>query len=233
MTRAARILVVDDEEPNRKLLRDILTPLGYEVREAIDGEQALSSVAREIPDLVLLDVMMPLMNGYDVCKALKSNPLTRLVPVVMVTTLDDLYGKLKAVDLGADEYLGKPFNMAELTTRVRSLLSLKRFTDDLEHASRVLESIARVVEGRDSYTGDHCKRLGDYAARVGKAMGLPEEDLKILRLGGIFHDLGKIAVSDAILNKPGGLTAEEFELIKGHPATGSDLCRGLSTAPRK
>jgi putative two-component system response regulator len=227
--RKIRILVVDDEIVNRTLLRGILTPLGYEVVEAADGEAALAQVAARPPDLVLLDVLMPRLNGYEVCRALKGDPRSRLVPIILLTGLDHIDDKIKAADVGADEFLTKPFNVAELTTRVRSLLSLKFFTDELEHASTVLESVALVVEGRDQYTGNHCRRLGEYSARVGKALGVSEEDLRILRLGGIFHDLGKIAVSDIVLNKPGRLTAEEWTAMRRHPVVGAELCQSMRT----
>lgn len=227
-----RILVVDDEEANRNLLREILRPLGYLVREAADGEEALAVVAESTPDLILLDLMMPRMNGYEVCRELKSDPRTRLVPIIILTTLEQLQDKIKAIDLGADDFLNKPFHTIELTTRVRSLLSLKHFTDEFELASKVLRSIALVVEGRDRYTGDHCKRLGEYAVRIGKTLGLGQEDLETLLLGGIFHDLGKIAVSDLVLNKPAPLTPEEFAVMKTHPAVGADLCGAMRTMAR-
>lgn len=231
MTRE-QILVVDDESANRRMMRELLEPLGYVVREAADGEEALEAVAREVPDLVLLDVMMPRRDGHSVCRALKADPRTRLVPVVMLTSLDQLPDRVRALDLGVDDYLTKPFEVAELAARVRSLLALKRFTDDLEDAGRVLESIALCVESRDRYTGDHCRRLGEYGVRVGRALGLGGEDLATLRLGGVFHDLGKVAISDSILNKPGRLTPEEFDAMKTHSAIGADLCKGLRTLQR-
>ena len=229
---AERILVVDDEEANRNLLREILRPLGYQVREAADGDEALAAVAESTPDLILLDLMMPRLNGYEVCRELKSDPRTRLVPIIILTTLEQLQDKIKAIDLGADDFLNKPFHTVELTARVRSLLSLKHFTDEFELASKVLRSIALVVEGRDRYTGDHCKRLGEYAVRIGKTLGLDQEDLETLWLGGIFHDLGKIAVSDSVLNKPAPLTLEEFGVMKTHPAVGADLCGAMRTMER-
>jgi len=230
--RAARILVVDDEEANRKLLREILEPQGYVLREAADGEEALAALRESAPDLVLLDLVMPKRDGYSVCREIKNDPRTRLVPVIILTTLDQMQDKLKAVDLGADDFLNKPFHTIELTTRIRSLLALKHFTDEFEHASGVLQSIALVVEGRDRYTGDHCRRLGQYAVRIGKTLGLGQEDLETLWLGGIFHDLGKIAVSDVVLNKPAPLSAEEFALMKTHPTVGANLCRSMRTMER-
>jgi len=230
--RTTRILVVDDEVVNRALLRGILTPLGYEVVEAEDGEAALAQVAARLPDLVLLDVLMPRRNGYEVCTALKSDPRSRLVPIILLTGLDQVDDKIKAADVGADEFLTKPFNVAELTTRVRSLLSLKFFTDELEHASTVLESVALVVEGRDHYTGNHCRRLAEYAQRVGRELKVSADDLRILQLGGVFHDLGKIAISDMVLNKPGKLSPDEWQLMRRHPLTGFELCQSMRTMGR-
>lgn len=224
-----RILVVDDEAQNRRFMRRILEPLGYEVVEASDGDEALAAVARDAPDIVLLDIQMPRRDGYSVCKAIKSDPRTRLVPVVIVTSLDQIPDKVKAVELGADDYLAKPVNITELTTRVRSLATLKQFTDELEHSSRVFEGIARVAERRDAYTHNHGKRIGEYAMEIGRALGLGDADLGTLRLAGVFHDLGKIAVPDGILHKPARLTVEEFGTMKSHPTVGADLLRPMRT----
>ncbi|HEV3028085.1 MAG TPA: HD domain-containing phosphohydrolase, partial [Planctomycetota bacterium] len=168
-------------------------------------------------------------DGYSVLEALKSDPKTRLIPVVMLTTHDQITDKVKAVEIGADDYLPKPFNLVELKARVKSLLSLKRFTDELEHASEVLEAIAACVENRDRYTGNHCRRLADYAVALGKDLGLAEPELLILKLGGALHDLGKVAVSDNILNKPGRLSPEELGIMRTHPAIGADLCGKMRT----
>ena len=225
----ARILVVDDEHLNRMLLKKILLPMGFQVREATNGEEALAAVAAELPDIILLDVMMPKLDGYVVCQKLKTDPRTRLIPIIMLTSLDQLPDKLKGVKLGVDDFLVKPFNIAELMTRVRSLLSLKQYTDDLEHAENVLESIALTVEERDAYTSGHCIRVGRYAVAVGKHFGLGEDDLKVLRLAGTFHDLGKIAIPDFILRKPGPLTLEERNQMQGHAAKGADLVTPMRT----
>ena len=227
-----RILVVDDEAQNRRFMRRILEPLGYQVTEAGDGEEALASVGTSIPDIILLDIQMPRMDGYAVCRTLKSDPRTRLIPVVVVTSLDQIPDKVRAVELGADDYLAKPVNITELTTRVRSLVTLKHFTDELEHSSRVFEGIALVVERRDAYTHHHGKRIGEYATHIGKALNVSETDLGTLRLAGIFHDLGKIAVPDGILHKPGRLTTDEFGTMRSHPTVGADLVRPMKTMER-
>jgi len=224
-----RILVVDDENSNRAIVRRILASEGYEVVEAADGAEAVAAIEGRLPDLVLLDLEMPGLDGYGVLRVLKENPRSRLVPVVMLTGHSQLPEKLRALEIGADDYIHKPFNLTELSARVRSLVSLKRFTDELENASQVLEGIALCVENRDRYTGNHCKRLARYSERLGEALGLGEEDRRILRLGGVLHDLGKIAISDTILNKPGPMTPEESERMKTHPVVGADLCGRMRT----
>lgn len=223
------VLIVDDEAANRRLVREVLEPEGYRLREAEDGERAMGEIDRDPPDIVLLDVLMPGVDGYTVCRRLKRDPRTRLIPVVMVTSLDQLPDKLRAVDLGADDYLLKPFNPVELTARVKSLLSLKSFTDELENASRVLWSLALAIEARDACTGDHCRRMADSAVRLGQALGLGDEDQKVLRLGAHMHDLGKIGVSDSVLNKPGPLSVDEVAAVRRHAAVGYDLCKPMRT----
>jgi putative two-component system response regulator len=227
-----RILIVDDEPANRGLVRRVLEPQGYQVIEAGDGVEALALIAQSLPDLILLDLNMPKLGGHAVVESVKRDPRTRLIPVVMLTSQDQFSEKMRAMESGVDDYLIKPFNTVELVTRVRSLINLKRFTDELEHASKVIEGIAVVVESRDRYTGSHCKRLGLYAARIGRHLKLGEEDLRILQLGGVLHDLGKIAVPDAVLNKPGKLTPEEYDIMKSHSAVGSELLRNLRTLER-
>jgi putative two-component system response regulator len=225
----SRILVVDDEPMNRVLVRQALESESCQIVEASNGAEAVRTVALAPPDLVLLDLEMPVLDGYSVLEALKTDPKTRLIPVVMLTTHDEMCDKVKAVEIGADDYLPKPFNIVELRARVQALLSLKHFTDELEHASQVLEAIALCVENRDRYTGDHCRRLGDYATALGRDLGMDEPDLRILKLGGALHDLGKIAVSDTILNKPGRLTPEECEIMRIHPSVGADMCGKMRT----
>ncbi|HLF92097.1 MAG TPA: HD domain-containing phosphohydrolase [Planctomycetota bacterium] len=224
-----RILIVDDEAIHRRFMRKALVSQGYWVQEAADGQEALDTVAAAPPDLILLDLQMPRLDGFEVCARLKADPLTRLLPIVIVTSLDQLPDRIRALDLGVDDFLNKPVNVTELRTRVRALLRLKEYTAELEHASIVLAGIARVVEQRDAYTGCHGSRVAEAAVRLGGAMGLSGEDLKTLRLGALFHDLGKIAVPDAILRKPGPLTTEEYAVMKSHATVGADLCKPLRT----
>ncbi len=223
------ILIVDDEPTNRRLARVILTPLGYHLREAADGEEALESVREEIPDLVLLDVTMPKRDGYSVCEELKQNVKTKLVPIIMLTSLHQIEDKIKGIELGVNDFLTKPFHTAELIARVRSLLALKHYTDELENAAMVLKGVAEVVERRDAYTGHHCQRVGDYGASIALAMGLGDEDVKIIRQAGMFHDLGKIGIPDDILRKPDVLTAEERKIMKTHAVAGAELVEPMTT----
>ena len=226
-TSKYRILIADDDPKIRTLLKLMLEKQDYEVIEAKDGQEVLDSIPELKPDLVILDVQMPRLDGFTTCDRIKSDPKTRLLPVIILTTLSDDDQKIKGVTRGADDYVGKPFNPTILAARVQALLSLKRFTDDLENASRIMESLALAVEGRDRYTSRHCRRLSAYASAVGKKMGSDEETLHDLRLGGIFHDLGKIVISDGILNKNGALTPKEWEDMRTHPVSGADLVKEM------
>jgi putative two-component system response regulator len=221
------ILVVDDSFANRDLLRRRLEQEGYLVETAESGDGAFARLHGDYPDLVLLDVVMPGTSGLDVCARLKSEPATRLLPVVLMTTLDSPEVRLDGIGVGADDFLLKPVNLSELIARCRSLIRLKRHTDDLESAEALLFSLAAIVEARDAYTAGHCQRLSKYATAVGEALDLGSADLQTLARGGVLHDLGKIALPDAVLNKPGRLSAEEFALMQRHPVVGDELCSRL------
>jgi len=223
------ILVVDDNALNRQFLKDELEDKGYLVSTAEDGEEALAIVAENPPDLILLDVMMPKLDGYEVCRRLKSDERTILIPVVMVTALTASHERIKGIGVGADDFLSKPYNRLELLTRVRSLLKLKRHTDELENAETVLFTLALSVESKDPYINDHCERLARYSVALGRKQGLPPEQLKALHRGGILHDLGKIGVPDSILLKPGPLNDVERAVIREHPAIGEKICAPLKS----
>ena len=226
---ATTILVVDDEPANRELMIELLQPQGYKIVTAVDGQAALEEFARNQPDLVLLDIMMPRVDGVEVCRRLKKNPESRLTPIVLVTALSAKEDRVRGIEAGADDFLNKPVDRIELLARVRSLLNLKAYTDELERAESVLFALARSIEGRDPYTGGHCERLSDYSERLGRRIGLPEEQITALRRGGIVHDIGKVAVPDAILLKPGKLTPEEWKIMRQHPAVGESICTPLKS----
>jgi putative two-component system response regulator len=221
-TSSQRVLVVDDEAPCAELLVELFTLEGFDVQVAADGESALASIERGAPDIVLLDIGLPGIDGIEVCRTIKQNPLTRLTPVVLVT----------GIDAGADDFVSKPFDADELRARVRSLTRLKRHTDDLESAESIIVSLALTVEARCPYTEGHCERLANYSVALGRALGLSGEDLAALSRGGYLHDVGKIGVPDSVLLKPGRLTPAEFSLIKEHPVIGERLLGNLrSLAP--
>jgi len=225
--QGSKIIVIDDTDVSAEVLRRLLLRDGYAVEVARDGEAGLAAVRRVAPDLILLDVMMPGIDGFEVCRRLKSDPATRLTPVVLVTTLDGRDDRIKGMDAGADDFITKPVDGMELRARVRALLRLKRYTDELDSAEAIILSLARTVEARDPNTEGHCERLACYAVRMGEALGLREEDLAALYRGGFLHDLGKVAIPDSVLMKPGPLTPEEYELVKRHTIVGDELCAGL------
>jgi putative two-component system response regulator len=221
------ILVVEDEPPNRELLVRMLSREGYRVDSVGDGEAALAAIEQKGPDLVLLDVRLPAMSGFDVCRWIKQRPATRLTPVVLVTGLHARQHKIKGIEAGADDFLGKPFDHEELIARVGSLVRLKRYTDELESAESVILSLALTVEARDPYTEGHCHRLAAYAKALGADLHLHADDLASLERGGYLHDVGKISVPDAVLQKPSKLTTEEYETMKRHTVIGERLCGEL------
>lgn len=228
----ARILVVDDDDTGRQLTMDMLALRGYTVEGVADATSGRRRIQDWHPDLVLLDVVLPDQSGIALCRQLKDNPQTRLIPVILITGLTDRNSKLAGIEVGADDFLNKPMDPQELFARVQSLLRLKRFTDELENAEDVLFSLALGVEARDSYTQGHCERLANYAAALGRRLRLPDEDVLALRRAGVLHDIGKIGVPDAILRKPGGLTAEEWRVMRRHPILGEEICHPLRSLTR-
>lgn len=229
---AGRVLVADDAPANLDGLRQLLTALGYDVLTAKDGAEALEIAGREHPDIVLTDIRMPKKDGFEVCRELRSNGPTRLTPVILVTGAVENNDKIRAIDAGASEFLSKPIDISELKVRVRSLVQLKRFTDDLDSAEAVLRSMAMTIEARDKYTDGHCQRLAHYAVALGESLRLPEEDLLALERGGYFHDIGKIGIPDAVLLKRGKLTAAERRIMVQHPVIGERLCGDLRVLHR-
>jgi putative two-component system response regulator len=227
--RAQSILVVDDKIDTVLLLRELLTSRGYRVVTASDAHEAQEALREGKPDLILLDVVMPGKSGYELCRELKADPTTRLIPIIMITGLTDREDRIRGIEAGADDFLSKPLYPEELFARVRSLLKLKEFTDELDNAEAVLFSLALGVEARDPYTGDHCARLARYGADLGKHLGLGHDDLVALKRGGYLHDLGKVTIPDVILKKHSGLSPEEWEIMKRHPITGEEICRPLKS----
>jgi putative two-component system response regulator len=222
--RTPKILIVDDEPKNLKLLEAFLLPFQYEILKAENGEHALSIISRTDIDIVLLDVMMPRMDGFEVCRRIKSDENTRMIPVIMVTALDDTEARVKAIEQGADDFITKPPNRVELQARVKSLVKVKILNNTLTSLESVLFSLANTVEAKDEYTSGHTLRVSELAVALGKKMDLSTYDIDSIKIGGIIHDVGKIGVPKSIINKPGRLEPEEFEIMKTHPFIGYKIC---------
>ena len=221
------ILVADDQATNRELLAELLTTQGFTVITVSDGAEALDQLTKVPVDLVILDVLMPRMNGFEACRKIKANTETYLIPVVLVTALSDKQDRIEGLRASADDFLTRPVDRAELLARVQSLIKLKQRTDELERAESVLFALARSIEGKDPYTGGHCERLAQYSASLGHHLGLADEQVTALRRAGVVHDIGKIAVPDSIILKPTSLTPEEWKLMREHPVVGERICAPL------
>jgi putative two-component system response regulator len=224
-----KILVVDDHSSSRMTAVALLSVEGYEVLEAENGQAALDCVIVADPDLILLDVMMPGIDGYEVCRHLKQDERTRLTPVVFVTALNDRRARLRGIEAGGDDFLTKPFDQLELSARVKSLIRQKRLNEDLDHASKVLFSIARAVESRDPNTGDHCERLVIQGKAFGEFLKLPRNEVRDLMWGGYLHDIGKVGIPDSVLLKTGKLDPDEWLTMQQHVLIGEKICQPLRT----
>jgi putative two-component system response regulator len=226
------VLVVDDDEAIVSLLKHVLTREGYATMDCRDGESALEAVRGRQPDVVLLDVAMPGINGFEVCRRLKTDAATRLLPVLLITGLPDHHHRIEGLKAGADDFLTKPIDLHELLARVASLTRIKRYTDDLESAASIICTLATMVEARDGDTPGHCNRMSNYATALGRHLGLPDVDLQALQRGGFIHDIGMLAIPETVSEKQTKLTPEEFELIKSHTIIGDSLIANLkSLAP--
>ena len=223
----ANILVVDDDPLTATFLRTVLEEDGYHVRVAPDGQEALDMIAAEAPDLVVLDLEMPRMGGFEVCYRLKQAPATRLLPILILTAQNPKDVRLPAWELGADEFLAKPAHHHDVLTRCRALLRVKRLTDELDSAEAVVFALARTLEAKSVYTQGHSERVGRYAVALAENLGLSAGEIDILHRGAALHDIGKIGVPDSILDKPGELTDEEYEVVKQHPMQGIRILEPL------
>jgi len=227
-----RVLVVDDMTTNRLLVRAQLQPAGYSITEATNGEEALKFIAGQDFDVVLLDIMMSGMSGVEVCRRIRLSFDRTQLPIIMLTSLKDSGDLVSAMEAGANDYITKPFNEAELFARVKSAAENKRLTDRLDDTESVLFALARMVEAKDETTGDHCDRLAHMARMFGEVLGLHHDELEALRRGGVLHDIGKLGIPDVILLKPGPLDDEEWVIMRQHTTIGERLCGSLRTMRR-
>lgn len=245
-----KILIVDDEEANLRLLSRWLIPLGYDIEIAVNGAEAVQKAVESRPDLIILDIMMPVMDGYEACSLIKAAPETKIIPIIMVTALNDRESKLKGLSVSANDFLSKPIDQSELTIRVKNLLRIKAYEDFMLNHSLILEKevqertvdlrkminemvqkLTAAAEFRDTDTGAHISRVGYYSRIMANAMSLEPDFIERITFASQLHDIGKIGIPDSILLKPGPLTREEFEVIKTHSVIGEKILSG-STYPK-
>jgi putative two-component system response regulator len=224
-----KVLVVDDDPNVTRFLTRLLAAEGHDVTVAEDGPGALDAIAGKPPDVILLDIVLPGINGLDICRRLKRDVQTRLLPVILITGLTDREPKIEGLEAGADDFLTKPVDPQELLARVRSLGRMKRYTDDLDSAAAIIMMLAVMIEGRDGLTAGHCHRMANYATALGRRLGIGDDALRALHRGGFLHDVGMLTVPDSVLRKPGRLMAAEYELVKSHTLVGDSLCQTLRT----
>ena len=228
-SRRPLVLVVDDSAANRELIEACLAGIDCDVRLAADGPSAIRITEETRPDLVLLDVQMPGMDGYEVCQQIKANPATRLLPVVMITALDQTEDRVKALEWGADDFMTKPVQRIELVARVNSALRLNALYSNLDSAEQVIFALAAAVEAKDLLTERHTQRVAEAARRLGTRLRLPQASLDALYRGGIIHDIGKIGVSESILLKSGPLDTHERDRMQAHPIIGESIVAPLQS----
>jgi putative two-component system response regulator len=248
MNKKARVLTVDDEEQVLNLIKNVLSDYDYEIFLAKDGPEALEMVKEVSPDVILLDIQMPGMNGIEVTKALKENNETKIIPIVILSGLHDVDYRIEALEAGADDFLSKPPIIQELITRVKTLVKVKKYNDHMINYQKELQEevekktkqikdtalesvyrLSRAAEFRDEETGDHIKRLSRFAASLYRKLGKTESEVEAIMYASPMHDIGKIGVPDNILLKPGKLDAKEWELMKLHTTIGGKILEGSSS----
>ncbi|KAA3604588.1 MAG: response regulator [Calditrichaeota bacterium] len=225
----SKVVIIDDEFDAVEMVATFLERHGIEIVKCYNGPEGLKAIGESQPDLIILDVNMPEMSGLEVSKVLKSDKTTRLIPIIMLTADSQFDTKIASLDSGVDDFMNKPYNLLELFYKVRNLINLKRYTDELENAESVIFTLAIVIEERDSYTEGHCTRLAYYGELLANHLELSEEETKAVIQGAYLHDVGKVGVSDTILLKNGPLTDEEWVEMRKHPEIGENICKPLKT----
>jgi len=222
-------LVVDDDPSQRLLQKETLSSMGLSVHEANSGIDAIGLVKKNNYDVVLMDRNMPDMNGNEACKYIRHDLGKNLLPIIVVTGERDDDVLAESMLSGATDFICKPYSLAEYGARVMSAVRTKRMTDQLDSAEALMFALARMVEAKDSNTGEHCSRLQYLAEVFGAKLGLTDKEILALRRGGVLHDIGKLGIPDAILLKQGPLTENEWIVMRTHPQIGSSLCGSLSS----
>ncbi len=246
--RDYEILLVDDRKENLELLSSFLTNQGYKVRSALNGAIALRSIHAKMPDLVLLDIEMPHMNGYEVARQLKADPKTASIPIIFISAHDDTEAKIKAFQSGGVDFITKPFANEEVVARVRTHLRLLDYQHHLEQKiaqglaeisklnenleltqKEMIVTLGTIMETRDDDTGKHVVRVAKYSKILAELYGLDERTTDLIYKAAPFHDAGKVAIPDHILNKPGKFTPEEWEIMKSHAIKGYEIFKNTTT----
>jgi putative two-component system response regulator len=223
------VLVVDDDAHQRALERDTLDTGEFRVTEVGSGIEALHLLATRDFDVVTLDKRMPDMDGDEVCRRIRCELGQRMIPVIMVTGHGDIATFKESMDMGASDFVRKPYAPMELLARVRAAAQRKRMTDELDSAETLLFALARMVEAKDGTTGDHCSRLSHFGVVLGRALGLSNDQLQALRRGGVLHDIGKLGIPDSILLKPGALSEDEWKVMRQHVNIGASIIGELKS----
>lgn len=218
---------MDSDPVGRQLFRGVLKAAHYRILEASDVPEAIAVLRHESVDLIVTDLVLRELSGLDLCRKLRADRSTRLIPILVMTSVQTVDSEIAGLESGANEFLVKPISPAALRTRIRSMLRTKRVIDSLDEAESILFAMARIVDTRDSDTGDHCERLAGLSVLIGTSLGLPAEQLTALRQGGYLHDIGKVATPDAILFKPGPLTEDEWVIMRQHTTIGESICRPM------
>jgi putative two-component system response regulator len=224
------ILVIEDEPTQRDLLARVLEREGYDTLGVGNGEMGLRAIAEYAPQMVLLDLTLPGINGFDICRQLRSEPLTATLPVIIITAHTSMEDMVAALDAGADDFLTKPVQHVELLARIRSAMRLRRAITSLERATQIVAALANAVEAKDLGLVHHCRWLAHHAARVGASVGLRGEELEAVAYGALLHDVGKIGVPEHLLRKEGPLSDDEWSLMSRHPEIGERICRPLQSS---
>jgi putative two-component system response regulator len=221
------IVVAEDDMATRALLRVVLERAGYEVRQVDNGADALAEILREPPDVALLDIGMPELDGLEVTRRLRSEPATALLPIILVTARGRLEDKVAGLDAGASDFITKPFEPAELLARVRSNQRLSSALTRLENTRDVLIALASAIDAKDPVTEHHCDRVAELAISLAAAAGLSDEAIEGIGYGAVLHDVGKIGIAEAVLKKPGELTDAERVEMQRHPVIGAEILSSL------
>ena len=223
-----QVLIVEDDAANRSLLLHRLARAGYDATAVDTGPAGLEAALSSAPDLILMDVELPGMDGYSICRALRSDPRTIATPVILLTGRTEVKDVVEGLDAGADDFLRKPYDEAELMARVRSVLRLAAAMAEVAGAQGVIAALANAVEAKDAGTEHHCERLASLAHRLGQHVEVEPLELRAIVFGAMLHDVGKIGVRDAILTKPGPLTDGEWTEMRRHPLIGERICLPLA-----